>query len=882
MKLDRIVNIVFYKYLENGKEQTKACIFYRGGKASIVSYEDGIEACVAIVKEKNITSEDVFEEMINKELIHVVSGEEFVTNFNKYVSHDTLDYDIVNEKVAEKANKISATDTPIVIDQVTTNGEELAKDGGSLEEEEFDKDTKFEKDEDSLEDEDSYYNNFDYISEGFAPVDYALHNTNDDTIEQPVIFADEKDEQPGFFRRAINKIKQSKLASRITAVAVTLAVGLGMYSCANRKTAYGGMYNSNITNAKLLDDLDMDDILEFTTKASAKAAKKAETDITTDVADNGYYDGYTYEQLLEVTTNEAQKQAMQNVHDTLEKFNGKFADAYVEEGRDIRAALSFDEVVALQQAYNDYSKEEIKAIFNGVEIDFKGLSNAFKDANLQLMGAHVIETRENPVDMSLLINSEEGKAYYQRFHEMFLDAKEAQGEDKLAKVKKFYDAVRAEFPITEEVRTEGIAHSDSRNSLRSEQLSVIPMISAAEMLFQNLSIDYTLSDTQIDYLNDIGLCNMADEKFRKIETISLYCDNEDIVNPTYLQYRDAIVNKLISENHYVIDDKHRDLSQLDAFQDAVNWHFEMDEAGYFTGSIYYTTDTYTVTKSWTEKHTTYHEEETRVSKPIPASEKEKIDKRIEAENKVARRKGLEEAKKNQRKMQKEEDRKAKELEKEVKKDAKDLQDKIDAANDQIKKNHDDDPSNDKPVNEDDLGHGVDFDDEHSDSKGNLNDSVENITTDPTGDQTGKELPDPNETGKKFDAEYGESSDSEPEYTEPASEEPSHSEPEYTEPASEEPSDSEPEYTEPASEEPSDSEPEYTEPVTEEPVDSEPEYTEPVVYTEPVEDETGGYFEEPVDSEPEYTETAYEEIVSEYVDALASEEEVEEEAYEYTK
>ena len=82
-----------------------------------------------------------------------------------------------------------------------------------------------------------------------------------------------------------------------------------------------------------------------------------------------------------------------------------------------------------------------------------------------------------------------------------------------------------------------------------------------------------------------------------------------------------------------------------------------------------------------------------------------------------------------------------------------MQDRIDDANDQIDQNHDSDPSNDRPVNEDDFGdHNVHFDDDHQDGNGNLNDSVENITTDPTGDQTDQPLPDPNVTGAAFDAQ----------------------------------------------------------------------------------------------------------------------------------
>ena len=57
----------------------------------------------------------------------------------------------------------------------------------------------------------------------------------------------------------------------------------------------------------------------------------------------------------------------------------------------------------------------------------------------------------------------------------------------------------------------------------------------------------------------------------------------------------------------------------------------------------------------------------------------------------------------------------------------------------------------KPVNERDFGdHNVDFDNDHSDDNGNLDNSVKDITTDGSGANNGA-LPDPNETGRKFDA-----------------------------------------------------------------------------------------------------------------------------------
>lgn len=869
MKAKKIINIVFYKYFDNEGEKKQACIFYRDGSASLVSYEEGIDACEEIVKQRKITSKNAFKEMINREIVHVVSGDEFINNFDRYKSHDPLDYEIIDETVEEEMDNVEATTNPVIIKELEEdniiekvekeeldNNDNISKGIVLPEEEEDDEIIDDEKEEiDSEEadatkkqnivipmtdedEEEDYFWNDDYYDDDYCNSE----DDNEDEIEETQEF-EKQEEEPkgiiGFFKKQIKKIKESKLATRITAIVVTLAIGLGLYSCANRKTAMGMMFNSNLgNNTKTLDDLDIEtEDNQTTEKATTNTANVVITN------DNSFYDGYNFEQLQEVTNNSTQKRAMKNVKLALETFNGNFADAYVEPGKDIRAALSFEETVALQVAYNNYSKEDIKAIFNGADFNASKYSRAYRDASLQLMGAYAIENSQNPVDMSMLIESDEGKEFYQRYHQMFLAAKEATGEEKLARINEFYKAVREDFPITDDVRTEGIAHADTYSEIMEKDgaVAVTPMIAAAEMLFQNYEHDYTLTDGQIDFLNDIGLCNQVDKKFERIEIITLGMCSEDETNPTYEQYRDAIIKELKEKNIYVIDDMHRELTKLDSFQNAVNWHFKETGEWKYSGGFYEETTSYTETNTWTETETTYREEETRVKKPIPKDEKRKIDKEIEEENKKEKKKAEEEAKKEQERMQKEEDKKAKDLEKEIEKDEKDLQDKIDDANDQIDKNHDDNPTNDKPVNEDDLGHGVDFDDEHSDEHGNLDDSVENITTDPTGDQTGQPLPDPEVTGAEFDAQAPEKEITEPNYEETTTQETVVEEP-------------------------------VQERVVEEPVYEEPVYEEPVVtetpvvqYDEVVLDDGSGY---------------YEEIVDDYVESLADQD-AEEEAYEYS-
>ena len=602
-------------------------------------------------------------------------------------------------------------------------------------------------------DEDTFDDDFDNENED----ENDNENENDDDNDRTT-----SPKKENIIKRLWKKIKRSPIGKKITAVIISAAlifgIGGGLYSCSKRQTREGVMNNSNIVTMNDSED-----------------AKNSTNGIII-VGDNSSYNNCTVKQLLDVTTSQVQKESMSNLQKSIIGFNESFADAHTGsyqnaagETVDVRAALSFDEMVALQQAYNDYSKTELKAYFNGTDVSKDSLTRSYKDASLQLMGAYVIETSEHPVDMSGLINSEEGKAFYNKYHQMFLAAKTATGDEKLEKIKEFYSAVKTDFPITQEVRTEGIAHADDYATLASYKLSVAPMIAAGEIMWQNLEVDETLDDSTIDFLNDLGLCNYAESKFGTIETISLTSES-DSTNPLYEQYKSAFEKELKEKNIYVINDEHRELSKLQEFQEAVNWHFENEESyGYSSGVVMTTSETYQEKYSWQESHTTYSTEQTRET--VEASQipdgvrndlENQVNSEIASENEQAKQEAEKKAEETQKEMQKEEDKKAEQIEEEIKKDDQQFQDQVDKANETIDRNNSDqDTSNDEKVNESEFGGNVDFDEDHSDDNGNLDDSVENITTNGDGDQTGEELPDPNQTGAEFDkkAPSGDSSSS---------------------------------------------------------------------------------------------------------------------------
>ena len=696
--IDYINNIVFYE--KKDSKEKRARIFYKGKGLRDVSYDEAIDICLELAKELDLRSIDEFKRLVNNKLIHVTTEELLLDRIDFYQEDNKFDIAHFRDE--------NATDDNSIVEEDEENDEKFAD---NKTDEDYDIE---DKSTDDINDEEEFVD----ISAPDFNVTYEPSKKSSILSQENFDVDEEKKEKKGFFRRIVDKIKKNKVVKRVILCLTALAVGLGFYSCSSRKSLEGRMANSNLT--------------------SISDSNKNNNDVKDDlllIGDNSYYDNYNYETLQKVNTNEKQKSTMSNTFNMLMKYNRDFASAYVEKGNKIKPALSFEEIIALQTAYNDYSKGDIKAIFNGAEVRSKDLENSYKSASLQLMGAYVIETKQHPVDASILIDSKDGKDFYNKYHQLFMKAKYASGDEQLKLVKDFYDMVRKDFPITNKERTEGISHADSHNSIESYKLSVTPMIAAAEMIFQNLKVDNTLKDYEIDFLNDIGLCNYAKDSFNRVETVLLVSDNNK-EEPLYSQYKNQIINTMKNNGNYVINDESRELSKLKVFQLAVNGHFDQVISGDFNC-------TKTIVSTYTDSSVTYSEKVERKELPITDEAKAEIDGKIAKENAANKAAGESQAEQNRQRMQSDEDKNAAAIKNEIKAEENDLQNKINQANENI--------SNGKTVNESDFGdHNVHFDNDHSDGNGNLNDSVERITTDGRGADNGS-LPDPNETGKRFDS-----------------------------------------------------------------------------------------------------------------------------------
>lgn len=388
----------------------------------------------------------------------------------------------------------------------------------------------------------------------------------------------EKGEKKGFFSKRKeakakkkNKKKSTKKRKRmstaikaaIAAIVITVGGALGISSCMKNSSQVDS--NSKVeSTSNDLDNLTKNEIINL-----IKEYKLTPDQVATLVEDgkisNDDLSGLSYEQLLYITTDKTQQTAMQKISNFMDKYNIDFADKCLDANNvNIRTSLTWDEVNALNLAYNDYTQDQVKAIFNDAEsMDF---TNAYKEGYLQLLGAYVLSTNKNPVQLSQLIDSAEGKEFVNKYESSYYEAKNLTGDAKVNSANIFLQKVIDDFSV----------NATDKKDIESYKLAVAPIVGAAVSIFQDLEVNQTNLEKVTTYFNNLGLFDQAEENLNMAKALT---GEEEAENPTYQQFKDEKIKEQQTANVYYVNDKKRDLSQLESFKSLVDWHYNLDENG---------------------------------------------------------------------------------------------------------------------------------------------------------------------------------------------------------------------------------------------------------------------------------------------------------------
>ena len=98
---------------------------------------------------------------------------------------------------------------------------------------------------------------------------------------------------------------------------------------------------------------------------------------------------------------------------------------------------------------------------------------------------------------------------------MFYAIKDATAEERPALVQKYYDELRKDYPLTEDIITEGIAHADDYNNVDGSMLPIMIMTSALEAMEKAKVTGDTLSTIEMELSKDMAGCQIAYGAFDK-------------------------------------------------------------------------------------------------------------------------------------------------------------------------------------------------------------------------------------------------------------------------------------------------------------------------------------------------------------------------------
>ena len=276
MKSKKVWNIVFFKYYENNREMKKACIFYRDGSVEETTYEEGLNACETIVKERKITSKNAFKEMINKDIVHVMSAEDLKLNFDKYICREVLTQDIISDAIEEEMDEIRPYDRSTTKENRTSY---VVTPPITREERRYEEET----------------NNRVYSREEPRYDDhrYSYSKYEEKEPERVVV---EKAPEPPKKKGLWERITKSDLGVRISAFTLAALVGLGVYSCAKKQTLTGDMFRTNI----ITNDAIPEDFIDSRNEKVEETTTKVEE---TSVEDTINITGITYNKYYGTTRN---------------------------------------------------------------------------------------------------------------------------------------------------------------------------------------------------------------------------------------------------------------------------------------------------------------------------------------------------------------------------------------------------------------------------------------------------------------------------------------------------------------------------------------------------------------------------------------------------
>ncbi len=542
------------------------------------------------------------------------------------------------------------------------------------------------------------------------------------------------------------KVKRLGLAAGVAGLATMIGItGLHL----NKKPMTNTVTLKNNTKS---NDILLSDVQAAAPKAVQAPAKTVQAPAKTvqapakTVQETFNQNTASYITLVNNTKNEVKTKFMSNFNSFMGLFNGPFASTHKDADKSAKLCLSTEEAAASFLAYNGKSltNEELAAIFDETKLDKGQLIENYKSGYLQLMLAGIVQT--SPTRVDLLINSDAGKAMYQKYEDMNIAFNTATNESAKKEIAaNFVSTTIKDFQLD---ATKGNFEHQTIEDLgiKDSYTAVLPIIAAMHTKTINYGDKYSFTDAQIEALNNEALCDLAAQNIEDAVTrlqMMQMLGKTATSDPSYANYMRAIKQDLKAKGNYELND--RDISVTELFKKQIGaTGVVMRETKNSVQMVGPSTQTKTWSESKTEKTGTKKAKQnvsrdTAVKavgkKEVKAAEK-KVDQKYKDKTQENKEKAEKEADKKQKEQQAVEDEKGKEIDKKVD----DYNQKVE---NEIKDTSDKHDAGDKVSG---TGDHYQVDESHTDEEGNINNSVTDVTTD-NSNVSADPLPDPNAMGE---------------------------------------------------------------------------------------------------------------------------------------
>lgn len=472
---------------------------------------------------------------------------------------------------------------------------------------------------------------------------------------------------------------------------------------------------------------------------SYKSTRTSKTGVMKEVENqNVDYSNKSVDEMIQVIPFEKAKKIQGNNWNYINRYNDYLANAYLEEGKTSRLAITYDEVSAEQVGYNidTLSRADMVELFGHYSITNLNFKENLTAGHYEDMLAYVV-SRE-PIDKSYLFETAEGREFNQKYASMIASIVNAKSEEeKLTGISTFRQSILDEMnTMDSEMKANGV--------VTSFKTSLTPIYEAAEFICERDALDSILEEKDRIHLTEM-IDTTTSKNFDAVAS-NLYFDQQAQVaaemtdNSGYNALKLQVEKELTDRGVYNISDRdisdHQEFSkeELQAEETITpavdNYIFRTD----YTFSSASFTPGFMPTSNSNEKYPEAPAEPTTTWKDSD------IDT---SEDDMAREQAEADASAKQEEMQAKEDEEKEQLTSEVTETEEEYQENLDNAN-----------TGEGTITEGDLGFGTELDDENKDVDGNLANSVTDLTTDGTNSPEGK-LPDANAIENDYDfAEEG--------------------------------------------------------------------------------------------------------------------------------